>query len=128
MVSVQNLQMQWKNIRKHREKLGKLFIFLFSYIINFYSQFFSFSWKISQQTFLLMKTSWRLFEDLFSLHLQKVLKMLSRRLDQDEYVCLSHTSSEDVSKTWWSKPINSSLSYVFMTFSRRFQDLYKTSW
>ena len=46
--------------------------------------------KPSQQTFVLMKTSWR-------------------RLDQDEYVHLSLTSSEDVFKTSWSRPI-----YLFL--------------
>ena len=57
----------------------------------------------TQQTFIL-KTSWR---DAFRLHLQKTS---SRRLDQDEYICLSHLSSEDVFKTSWS--------YVFKMFSR----------
>ena len=58
----------------------------------------------SQQTFVLMKTS-------------------SRRLDQDEYVRLSFTSSEDVFKTSWSRPIYSSWPYVFKTSSRRLQDM-----
>ena len=62
----------------------------------------------SQQTFVLMKTS-------------------SRRLDQDEYVRLSFTSSEDVFKTSWSRPIYSSWQYVFKASSRRFQDIFKTS-
>ena len=38
----------------------------------------------------------RLDEDVFRLRLQK---MSSRRLDQDEYIRLSHSSSEDVFKT-----------------------------
>ena len=46
-----------------------------------------------------------------------------RRLDQDEYVRLSFTSSEDVFKTSWSRPIYSSWPYVFKTSSRRFQDV-----
>ena len=45
-----------------------------------------------------------------------------RRLDQDEYVCLSLTSSEDVFKTSWSRSIYSSWPYVFKTSSRRLQD------
>ena len=44
---------------------------------------------------------------------EDVLKMpfvfvFRRRLDQDEYVCLSLTSSEDVFKMSWSRPIYSS--------------------
>ena len=50
-----------------------------------------------------------------------------RRLDQDEYVRLSLTSSEDVFKTSWSRPIYSSWLYVFKTSSRRFQDVFETS-
>ena len=68
--------------------------------------------ETSQQTFVLMKTS-------------------SRRLNQDEYVRLSLTSSEDVFKTSWSRPIYSSWLYVFKTScknvfktsSRRLQDV-----
>ena len=63
---------------------------------------------ISQQTFVLMKTS-------------------SRRLDEDEYILINHTSSEDVFKTSWSRPIYSSWLYIFKTSSRRFQDVFKTS-
>ena len=66
----------------------------------------------------------RLDEDVFRLCLQKTS---SRRLDQDEYVRLSLTSSEDVFKTSWSRPIYSSWPYVFKTSSRRFQDVFKTS-
>ena len=67
----------------------------------------------SQQTFVLMKTS-------------------SRRLDQDEYIRLSQTSSEDIFKTSWSRSIYSSWPYaslqdVFKTPSRRLQDVFKTS-
>ena len=67
----------------------------------------------SQQTFVLMKTSWR---------------------------SLSSSSSEDVliktnmfalalrlQKTSWSRPIYSSWPYVFKTSSRRLQDIFKTS-
>ena len=75
---------------------------------------------------------WRCLEDVFRLRLQKTS---SRRLDQDEYICLSHMSSEDVLietnifilviclqdvfKTSWKN--------VFKTFSRRLQDVLKTS-
>ena len=60
----------------------------------------------SQQTFVLMKTSF--------------VFVFRRRLDQDEYVRLSLTSSEDVFKTSWSRPVYSSWPYVFKTSSRRF--------
>ena len=73
----------------------------------------------------LVKTSlfrqFHYYEDGFSVRLQKTS---SRRLDQDEYIHLSHSSSEDVFKTSWSRPIYSSWSYVFKTSSRR---LAKTS-
>ena len=57
-----------------------------------------------------------------------------RRVDEDEYVRLSLTSSEDVFKTSWSRPIYSSWLYVFKTSSRRLaktssrhlQDVFKT--
>ena len=68
-----------------------------------------------------LKTSWKSLEDVFRLRLQKTS---SRRLDQDEYVRLSLTSSEDVFKTSWSRPIHSSWPYLFKTSSRR---LAKTS-
>ena len=79
-----------------------------------------------------MKTSWRFLEDLFPLCLQKVFKISSWRIDQDEYICLSHTFLEDVFKKSWSRPIHSSWSYVFKTSSRRLakhlQDFFKTFW
>ena len=51
---------------------------------------------LTQQTFVVMKTSLRRLEDVFRLRLQKTS---SRRLDQDEYIHLTDTSSEDVFKT-----------------------------
>ena len=63
------------------------------------------SWVITQQTFVLMKTSF--------------VFVFRRRLDQGEHIRYTHTSSEDVFKTSWSRPIYSSWSYVFTTFSRR---------
>ena len=78
---------------------------------------------------------WRRLEDVFPLRLQKTS---SRRLEDvyDEYVRLSLTSSEDTFKTSWSRHIYSSWPYVFKTSSRRlakmssrrFQDVFKTSW
>ena len=63
-----------------------------------------------------LKTSWR---HLWSSSSEDVSKTSSRRLDQDEYIRLNHTSSEDVFKT--------SRENVFKTSSRRFQDVFKTS-
>ena len=62
----------------------------------------------SKQTFVLMKASWK-------------------RLDQDEYIRLTHSSSENVFKTSSSRPTYSSWSYGFRTSSRRFQDVFNTS-
>ena len=61
---------------------------------------------ITQQTFVSMKTSWR-----------RLSSSSSRRLDEDEYILINHTSSEDVFKT--------SCKNVFKTFSR---PLANTSW
>ena len=80
--------------------------------------------QTSQQTFGLMKTSWRRFEEVFRLRLRKTS---SRCLDQGEYVRLSLTSSKDVFKTSWSRPIYLSWPYVFKTSSRHLQDVFKTS-
>ena len=81
----------------------------------------------------------RLDEDILKTSFVFVFK----RLYQDEHIHLSHTSSEDVFKTswsrplyssWpyvfktsWSRPINSSWPYVFKTFSRRLQNVFKLS-
>ena len=73
----------------------------------------------------------RLHEDVFRLRLQKTS---SRRLDQDEYVRLILTSSEDVFKTS-SRRLGQDqyiclairLQDVFKTFSRRLQDFLNTS-
>ena len=54
-------------------------------------------WVTAQQTFVLMKTSWRRLSSSSS---EDILKTSSRRLDQDEYARLSLTSSEDVFKTF----------------------------
>ena len=48
-----------------------------------------------------------------------------RRLDQDEYVRLSLTSSGDVFKTSWSRPVYSSCLYVFKMSCK---NVFKTSW
>ena len=74
---------------------------------------------IPQETFVLMKTSRR---RLLSSSSDDILRASSRRLDQDEYIRLTHTSSEDGFKTDILV-----LAIVFKTFSRRFQDVFKTS-
>ena len=61
-----------------------------------------------QQTFVLMKTT-------------------SRRLDQDEYIHLSHTSSEDVSKTSSRRLGQDQYISLGHTPSRHLPDLLKTS-
>ena len=73
---------------------------------------------ITQQTFVLMKTSCR----------SLVFKMSwSRRISSPQpYVFRRRL--QDVSKTSWSKPIYSSWPYVFKTSSRNFLDVFKTSW
>ena len=65
-----------------------------------------------QQTFVLMKTT-------------------SRRLDQDEYIHLSHTSSEDVFKTSSRRlpeVLQKRLQDIFKMSSKRFEDVFKMSW
>ena len=89
------------------------------------------TWRISQQTFVLMKMPWRSVEDVFRLCLQRS----SRRLDHEEYIRLTHTSSDDVLiKTnifvliirlrdvfkKFSRPLEKN---VFKTSSRRLQDV-----
>ena len=59
---------------------------------------------ISQQTFVLMKTS-------------------SRRLDEDEYIPINHTSSEDVFKTSSRRLGQDQYIRPVHTSSRRFQDV-----
>ena len=78
-----------------------------------------------------MKTSWRFLSSSPS---EDVLKTSSRRLDQDEYICLSHASSEDVFKTnIFVLAIGlvhlgqRHLLNIFKTSSRRLQDTFKTS-
>ena len=51
------------------------------------------------------------------------LKTSLRRVHQDECIRLNHSSSEDVFKTSWSRPIYSSCPYLFKTSSKRFQDV-----
>ena len=63
---------------------------------------------ISQQTFVLMKTS-------------------SRRLDEDEYILINHTSSEDVFKTSSRRLGQDQYIRLVHTSSRRLQDVFKTS-
>ena len=75
--------------------------------------------ELTQQKFVLMKTSWR---HLSSSSSEDILKTSSRRLDQDEYVRLGHTSSrrlQEVFKTSSRRLANTS--------SRRFQDVFHTS-
>ena len=77
----------------------------------------------TQQTLVLMKTSWR---RLSSSSLEDVLKASSRRLDQDEYARLNLTSSEDVLVKTNIFVLAIRLQDVFKTSSGRFQDVFKT--
>ena len=69
--------------------------------------------KTSQQTFVLMKTSF--------------VFVLRRRLDQDEYVRLRLTSSDDVFKTSSRRLGQDQYIRLGHTSSRRLQDVFKTS-
>ena len=66
---------------------------------------------------------WRRLEDVLETYFVAVFKTSSRRLDQDEYIRLSHTSSGDVFKTSWSRWISLPWSYIFKTSSKRLQDV-----
>ena len=89
----------------------------------------------TQQTFVLMKTSWRRLSSSSS---EDVFETSSSCLDQDEYIHLSHTSSEDFFKTSSGRldqdqnvrlghMSSRRLQGVFKTPSRRLQDVFKTS-
>ena len=77
----------------------------------------------TQQTFVLMKTSWRRLEDFLiktnmvalPLRLQKTS---SRRLGQDQYIRLGYTSSRRLAKR-----SSRHLQDVFKTFWRRLRDV-----
>ena len=62
----------------------------------------------TQQTFVLMKTSWKHLQDVL---IKTNMFALALRLQ----------------KTSWSRPIYSSWPYVFKTSSTHFQDVFKTS-
>ena len=96
-----------------------------------------------QQTFVLMNTSWRrlsssssedvLIKTNILTLLIRLQKMSSRRLDQDQYIRLSYTSSsrlQDVFKTSSRRlqdVLQKGLQGILKTSSRRFQDAFKTS-
>ena len=71
-----------------------------------------------------LKTSWRRLSSSSS---EDVFKTSSRRLDQDEYVCLSLTSSEDVFKTSSRRLGQDQYICLDHTPSRRLQDVFRTS-
>ena len=99
--------------------------------------------------FILSKHSswWRRLEDVFCLRLQKtsarrldqdeyihlthtLQKTSSRRLDQDQYIRLGHTSSrrlQDVFKISCQDVFKTSCKNVFKTFSKLLQDVFKVS-
>ena len=98
---------------------------------------------LTQQTFLWMKTSFvfvfrRCLQDImiktnmFDI-LIRLQKTSWRRLDQDQYIRLRHTSSrclQEVFKTSSSRlqdVLQKHLQDIFKTLSRRFADVFKTS-
>ena len=82
---------------------------------DFFFDSFFFTWVITQQTFVLMKTSWRRLEDVFRLHLQKTS---ARRLDQDEYIRLTR-----LQKTSLRRLVKTNIFVLVI----RFQDVFNTS-
>ena len=76
------------------------------------------------------QTWWRRLEDVL-----KTFFVFRRRLDQDEYIPLTHTSPEDVFRRRLQNTLIKTniivlvirLQDVFKTFSRRLQDVFKTS-
>ena len=109
-----------------------VFKVLFSWKIQYsfakYIQYFNL--KLTQQIFVLMKTSWR--RSLCSSS-EDIFKTSSRRLDQDEYICfIPSSSSEDVFITFWSRWIHeddtSSRRFkdILKEFTRRIQNVFKT--
>ena len=81
----------------------------------------------SQQTFVLMKTSWRRLDE------EEYILINHTSSGQDQYICLIHTSSrrlQDVFKTPCQNVFKTSSRHfqdVFKTFSRPLQDVFKTS-
>ena len=67
--------------------------------------------------------SWR---SLSSSSSKDVFKTSSRRLDEDEYILINHTSSKDVLVKTYIFVLYIRLQDVFKTFSRRLQDVSKT--
>ena len=81
-------------------------------------------YPLSQQTFVLMKTSWRCLsssssEDVFKMSCSKRIYSPSSYVFRGRF--------QEVFKMSWSRPTYSSWSYVFKTSSRCFQDVFKTS-
>ena len=85
-------------------------------------------WKLSaQQTFALMKTSEDVLKTSFVFVFRRLLRASSRPLDRDEYICFSHSSSEDVLKTSSRHLDQDQYIRLGHTSSRRLQDVFKTS-
>ena len=89
------------------------------FLLNKHLQSSLFSQVLTQQTFVLMKTS-------SSSSSEGALKTSSRRLDQDEYTHLSLRSSEDVLVKTNIFVLAIRLQDVFKTFSRCLPDVFKT--
>ena len=120
-----------KNYLISESKAGKMCAqrFVIHWPVNTYKK-----WRLVDNIYYPPEVSKKLRKCLPNKHsslwrrLQDVLKtsfvfVFRRRLDQNEYIGVSHTSSEYVLKTSWSTPIYSSWPYVFKMSSRRFQDV-----
>ena len=73
--------------------------------------------------YLVLQNDIQTFESIDSVRKKHCSYPANIRLDEDEYILINHTSSEDVFKTSWSRPIYSPCPYVFKTSSRHFQDV-----
>ena len=69
----------------------------------------------------------RLDEDVSKKSFAYIFKTSARRLHQDGYIRLTHTSSEDVFKTSWRRLDQDQYTRLGHTSSRHLQDVFKTS-
>ena len=72
-----------------------------------------------------LNTSWRRISSSSS---EDIFKMYSSRRIYSPHSYVFRRRLQDVFETSWSRPIHSSWPYIFKTSSRRFQDVFKTSY
>ena len=94
-----------------------------------------FGLEVTQQTFVLMKTSWRLLEDVFHLRLQKTYSrslqdvLIKTNIFTKRFQDVFKTSCQDIFKTSsrrLAKTSSRHLQDVFKTTSRHLQEVFKT--